>query len=127
LLWTDGAALVATGSPSADVDCAGRSFTIGQANNVFIFPGVGLGALVARAREVTDGAFMVAAHTLADSVDQSRFDAGALYPPIADLRRAARSVAIAVVRELRDSGYGRQMSDEEIEPAVDAAMWEPDY
>jgi malic enzyme len=127
LSWTDGVALVATGSPSADVECAGRRFTIGQANNVFIFPGVGLGALVARTREVTDGAFIVAAHTLANLVDQSRLSAGALYPPIADLRRTAREVAVAVVRELRDSGYGRHLADDEIEPAVDAAMWEPDY
>jgi malate dehydrogenase (oxaloacetate-decarboxylating) len=125
--WTDGTALVATGSPSADVDFAGRRFTIGQANNVFIFPGVGLGALVACAREVTDGAFMVAAHTLAGLVEQPALDAGVLYPPIADLRRVARVIAVAVVRELRDSGYGRQLSDDEIEQAVGAAMWEPDY
>jgi len=125
--WSNGQAMVATGSPSADVEFAGRRFVIGQANNVLVFPGVGLGALVACAREVTDGAFMVAAHTLAGLVEQPALDAGVLYPPIADLRHVARAVAVAVVRELRNSGYGRQLSDDEIELAIDAAMWEPDY
>jgi malate dehydrogenase (oxaloacetate-decarboxylating) len=125
--WTSGRALVATGSPTGDVDFDGRHLTIGQANNVFIFPGVGLGALVASTREVTAEAFMVAAHELATLVSAERLAAGSLYPPISDLRVAARAVAIRVVRELRDSGYGRQLRDEDIEPAVDAAMWYPEY
>ncbi len=125
--WTDGRAIVATGSPSAPVEFGGTRRTIGQANNVFIFPGVGLGAIVAEAREVSDDAFGVAAHELATHVTAERLAAGAIYPPIADLRHVARAIAIAVVRHLRDSGYGRQFRDEEIEPAVDRAMWWPDY
>jgi malic enzyme len=123
LRWTGGRALVATGSPFASPE--GR--VIGQANNVFIFPGVGLGALVAEAREVTDEAFMTAAEELAASVTADRRAAGGIYPPISDLRPIARRIAIAVVRRLRDTGYGRQLRDEDIEPAVDAAMWAPDY
>ena len=124
LAWTRGRALVATGSPAA----AGEGGpTIGQANNVFIFPGVGLGALVAEAREVTDDAFLTAAEELAASVRHERLAAGAIYPPIAELRRIARRIGVAVVRRLRDTGYGRQFRDEEIEPAVDGAMWTPDY
>ena len=119
LAWTGGRALVATGSPSRDVTLADGRRTIGQANNVFIFPGVGLGAIVAEAREVTDDAFLVAARELAALVSDERLAAGAIYPPVGDLRRIARAIAIAVVRELRDSGYGRQYRDEEIEPAVD--------
>jgi malate dehydrogenase (oxaloacetate-decarboxylating) len=125
--WTDGRALVATGSPSADVDLAGIRRTIGQANNVFIFPGVGLAAVVAEAREVTDDTFLVAARELAGLVSADRLASGAIYPPIRDLRRIARTIAVAVVRELRDSGHGRQYRDEEIEPAVDRAMWWPEY
>ena len=123
LAWTDGRALIATGSPFTLPD--GR--LIGQANNVFIFPGVGLGALVAEAREVTDEAFLTAATELAASVSKERLGRGGIYPPISDLRAIARRIAIAVVRRLRDTGYGRQFRDEEIEPAVDQAMWTPAY
>jgi malic enzyme len=123
IAWTEGRALIATGSPFTVPD--GR--VIGQANNVFIFPGVGLGALVAEAREVTDEAFATAAEVLAASVSAERLAAGGIYPPISDLRAIARRIAIAVVRRLRDTGYGRQFRDEEIEPAVDQAMWTPNY
>jgi malic enzyme len=124
IAWTRGRALIATGSPVAPVP---GGPTIGQANNVFIFPGVGLGALVAEAREVTDDAFLTAADELASSVSRERLTAGAIYPPIADLRLIARRIGVAVVRRLRDTGYGRQFRDEDIEPAVDGAMWTPDY
>jgi malic enzyme len=127
LRWTDGRALVATGSPVANVEMDGRRWTIGQANNVFIFPGVGMGALVASAREVTDDVFMVAAHELAEMVSDERLSSGALYPPISELLAAAKAVAVRVVRELRDSGYGRQLRDDEIAAQVEAAMWLPAY
>ncbi len=125
--WTDGRALVATGSPNPDVVLPDGRRIIGQANNVFIFPGVGLGAIVAEARELTDEAFLVAAREFSAMVSPDRLAAGAMYPPIRDLRRIARTIAVAVVKQLRDSGYGRQYRDEEIEPAVDAAMWWPEY
>ncbi len=127
LRWTDGRALVATGSPSAQVTHGDVTRIIGQANNVFVFPGVGLGAMVAEARELTDEAFLVAARTLAGLISNERLEHGAIYPPIAELPRAARAIAIALVGHLRDSGYGRQYRDEEIEPAVDRAIWQPDY
>jgi malic enzyme len=127
LEWTDGRALVATGGPSGDVEVRGARRTIGQANNVFVFPGVGLAAIVAQAREVTDDAFLVAARELATLVSAERVASGAIYPPVGDLRRIARTIAVAVVRHLRDSGYGRQYRDEEIEPVVDGAMWWPEY
>jgi malic enzyme len=127
LAWTDGRAMVAAGGPSRDVVGPGGRTVIGQANNVFVFPGVGLGAIVAETREVTDEMFLVAAHELAALVSVDRLRAGALYPPIADLRSVARAIAIAVAREARDGGHGRDRSDLEIEAAVDAAMWWPDY
>jgi malate dehydrogenase (oxaloacetate-decarboxylating) len=127
LRWTDGRALVATGSPSGDVESFGRSRTIGQANNVFIFPGVGLGAIVAEAREITDETFLVAARQLAALASVRRINGGAIYPPVGELRRIARAIALAVVRHLRDTGFGRQYRDEDIAPAVDRAMWWPEY
>ena len=127
LAWTDGRALVATGSPFADVEVAGQRRCIGQANNVLIFPGVGLGAMVAEAHELTDEVFRVAAGELASLVTPERLAAGAIYPPISALRAVARAVAVAVVRHVQESGYGRQFHPDEIEPAVERAIWYPDY
>ena len=119
LAWTDGRALVAAGGPSRDVVGPGGTRVIGQANNVFVFPGVGLGAIVAETREITDEMFLVAAHELAGLVSADRLRTGALYPPIAGLRAVARAIAVAVAREARDGGHGRDRSDLEIEAAVD--------
>ena len=127
LAWTDGRALIASGSPFAPVATAHGMRVIGQANNVFVFPGVGLGAIVAEARELTDEAFAVAAHELAAQVHPARLASGAIYPSIGDLRSVARAIAVRLARHLRDTGYGRQYRDEEIEPAVDGAMWSPAY
>ncbi len=127
LAWTEGRALVATGSPSRDVSSPAGMRVIGQANNVFIFPGMGLGAIVAETREVTDDMFLVAARELAGLVSGDRLRTGAIYPPIASLRAVARAIAVAVVRQARDAGHGRDYADEEIEPAVDRAMWWPAY
>ena len=127
LAWTDGRALVATGGPSREVDGPAGRRMIGQANNVFIFPGVGLGAIVAEARQLTDDDFLLAAQVLASLVSEERLLAGAVYPPIGELRRVARAVAVAIVRHARDRGYGRRYRDEEVEPAVDRAMWWPEY
>ncbi len=127
LTWTDGRALVAAGGPSREVNGPGGTRVIGQANNVFIFPGIGLGTIVAEAREVTDDMFLVAAHELAGLTSDERLGMGALYPRIDDLRAVARTLAIAVVREARDRGLGRDIADGDIAPAVDRAMWWPAY
>ncbi|HET8643121.1 MAG TPA: NAD-dependent malic enzyme [Pseudonocardiaceae bacterium] len=127
LAWTDGRALVATGSPFDPVPLAdGTVRLVGQANNVFVFPGVGLGAIVSRSRVVTDRMFLVAARTLAALTPRDRIDRGALYPPLADLRPISRAIAVAVAHEAVESGISR-MDPARIEPAVDAAMWMPAY
>jgi len=125
--WTDGRAIVATGSPSRDVEWGGRRRTIGQANNVFIFPGMGLGAIVAEAREITDEMFLLASRTLADLVSPERLNAGVLYPAVSDLREVSRQIAAKVVCQCRDCGVGRLYRDEEILDAIDSAMWFPSY
>jgi malic enzyme len=125
LAWTDGRALVATGSPFDPVPVHGRRRIIGQANNVFVFPGVGLGVIVSRARAVTDRMFMVAATTLGGLISADRIASGALYPPIAELRSVSRAIAIEVAGEACSSGVGSL--DGSIEAAVDAAMWTPAY
>jgi malic enzyme len=127
LEWTNGRALVATGSPFGSVEYAGRTVRIGQGNNVFVFPGVGLGVLVSDTREVTEGMFAAAAETLAAAVGEEDLREGALYPKVERLREVTARVAEAVVREARDRGFGRPFADAEIAPAVAAAMWEPRY
>ena len=119
--WTDGRAIIATGSPFRSV--AGRE--IGQANNVFIFPGLGLGAIVAEASRISDAMVLVAARTLADAVTAERLAAGALYPPIPALRAVSRSIALAVAREAVTSGLAPE--NESLEADLDAAMWWPAY
>ena len=127
LAWTDGRALVATGSPFEPVTHAGRSITIGQGNNVFIFPGVGLGVLLAEASEVTDGMFSVAAQRLADEVQASDLASGSLFPPPRAIRRVSARIAEAVIAEARDTGLGRDIPDKDILGVVAEAMWEPRY
>jgi malate dehydrogenase (oxaloacetate-decarboxylating) len=127
IAWTDGRALIATGSPFDPVTHGGRVHRFGQGNNSFIFPGIGLGVLVSQAQEVTDRMFAVAAEALAAEVHQDDLDAGSLFPPIRDLRRVTARVAEAVVREARDSGAGRAIEDPDIAAAVAAAMWNPAY
>jgi malic enzyme len=127
LEWTRGRAIVATGSPFPPVDRGARTHEIGQANNAFCFPGIGLGALVAEAREVTDEMFLVAAEALAGVVSEARLAEGSLYPNPSDLRVASRAIAVAVARAARDAGVGRQLREDELGPAVDEMMWEPRY
>jgi malate dehydrogenase (oxaloacetate-decarboxylating) len=125
--WTNGRALVATGSPFDPVPYQGRMITISQANNSFIFPGVGLGVLVAEAKEVTDGIFAVAAQALADEVKATDLASGSLFPSTHDIRRISQRIAEAVVAEARNSGVGRQIPDAEIPKAVAAMIWDPAY
>jgi malic enzyme len=126
LAWSGGRALVATGSPFDPVPVDGGARVIGQANNVFIFPGLGLGAIVARASEITDAMFLAAATTLAELTPDDRLAQGALYPRLAELRPISRAIAVAVVREAQESGVATTPIPD-VEAAVDAAMWQPDY
>lgn len=127
LRWSDGRALVATGSPFSPVQVAGRPVTIGQANNVFVFPGIGLGVIASQSRQVTDRMFLIAARTLASWVTSHRLDEGALYPALGNLRDISRSIAVAVAREASVAGVGRPMTDTQIEDTVNRQMWWPDY
>jgi len=126
--WTGGRALIATGSPFDPVLYGGRSIRIGQGNNAFVFPGLGLGALVSEAREVTESMFAAAAVRLAAEVHEEDFQAGMLFPPQSHMRRVARGIAEAVVRQAREDGVaGRVLTDAEIPEVVAAAMWTPEY
>jgi malic enzyme len=127
LRWTEDRALVATGSPFPPVATPDGEREIAQANNVFVFPGLGLGAIVAEARKITDGMLLAAARTLAELVTDDRLAGGTLLPPIADLRPIARRVAIAVATEARRASVAGLSDDRDIDAEVTAATWWPTY
>ena len=127
LRWTAGRAVVATGSPFEPVEVDGVRREIGQANNVFIFPGVGLGAIAAETRVITERMFLLAARTLAEAVSPARFASGAIYPPVGELRTVTRSIAAVVAREAIDAGLAGIPTDTDVDALIDAAIWWPDY
>jgi malic enzyme len=104
-----------------------RTIHIGQANNSFIFPGVGLGVLLSEAKEVTDGMFGAAARRLAEEVGDEDLRAGRLFPPVAEIRRVEAAIAVAVIRQAREEGVGTRLADDDIPLCVRTAMWNPAY
>ncbi|MGA9596244.1 MAG: NAD-dependent malic enzyme, partial [Acidimicrobiia bacterium] len=125
--WTDGKALMATGSPFGPVELGGKVLQVSQGNNVYVFPGVGLGAIVTGATKVTDGMFAAAANELAGLVAEADLAQGVLYPPLADLRSISRKIARAVAIEACESGVGQAMTCSEIDAALDYEIWSLDY
>jgi malic enzyme len=125
--WTDGRALVATGSPFPPVSLPEGRREVAQANNVFVFPGLGLGTIAAEARAVTDGMLLAAARAVAAAVSDDRVAAGALLPPIGNLRAIARDVAIAVAEEARQEGVAGLRPEADLVAEIDAAIWWPAY
>lgn len=124
---TGGRGLIATGSPFAPVKVGDRELFASQCNNLFIFPGVGLGALVAKAHKVTDAMFLAGAKALSTLLTAEQLDKGCLLPEMKDIRQVSFTVAKAVAIEARESGLGRLLSDEELDGVIRKAQWQPHY
>jgi len=127
LAWTDGRALVATGSPFPDVRFRGGTLQIGQCNNVLIFPGIALGVIAAQARRVTDRMFVAAAHQLSALSPMRGAVEGALFPPLTEVREVSRQIARAVGAEAQRDGVAEPSSADELERRIDSAIWSPRY
>ena len=123
--WTDGRALVATGSPFPPVDHDGQRYAVAQANNALIFPGLGLGVAVVKARRISDGMLAAAADAVAELSDASE-PGSALLPPVDDLRSVSAAVGIAVAKAAVADGLAQV---ELVDPIrqVHEAMWRPEY
>ncbi|MFK3904083.1 oxaloacetate-decarboxylating malate dehydrogenase [Bacillus safensis] len=123
--WTDGRALVATGSPFENVEYNGIEHEIGQSNNAFVFPGLGLGSIVTESKIITKGMFVASANAIAEMVDHEKPGAG-LLPSIDKLQEVSIHVAVEVAKAAIEDGVARKTPDN-IEQAVKDAMWIPEY
>lgn len=124
--WTEGRALVATGSPFPEVVHRGRRIRIGQCNNSFIFPGVGLGVIASGARRVTDAMFVAAARVLSECAPALSDPEPPLYPPLEEVRDISFEVALAVAREAHRAGLA-EIDLDNLEQTIGARMWTPQY
>jgi malate dehydrogenase (oxaloacetate-decarboxylating) len=124
--WTDGRALIATGSPFPPATYGGNEVPIAQCNNVYVFPGIGLGVTAVRATRVTDAMMTAAAQAVAEHVDLSAA-IPALLPPRAQLAETATAVGRAAARAAVADGVAPKLTDEQIDQAVAATRWEAVY
>ena len=122
--WTDGRALIGTGTPWEPVPYEGVDYEIGQANNALVYPGIGLGTIVSRAGHVTDGMLLAAAEAIAGLVDVNRAGAG-LLPDVENLRASSATVAVAVANQAAKDGVAEPLGDPV--QAVQEAMWRAEY
>jgi malate dehydrogenase (oxaloacetate-decarboxylating) len=125
--WTDGRAVIGTGSPFPPLKRNGKAFRIDQTNNAYVYPGIGLGAIATGSRQISDGMFLAAAHAVAEK-SPAIHDSGAnLLPALHQIRELTLHVAIAVGKQAQKEGLTRPMSDEAVAAVVRAKMWEPRY
>ncbi|WP_116472685.1 NAD-dependent malic enzyme [Zobellella maritima] len=125
--WTDGQALVATGSPFAPVEYKGRLYEIAQCNNSYIFPGIGLGVLACGAKRVTDAMLMASSRALAACSPLAIKGEGSLLPPLEDIQQVSRQIAKMVAKTAQLQGQALQISDAALDEAIEANFWTPEY
>jgi malate dehydrogenase (oxaloacetate-decarboxylating) len=125
--WTEGRAVIGSGSPFPPLLRNGTRFKIDQTNNSYIFPGVGLGAVAVKARRISDAMLMAAAKALAAASPAASNPDDTLLPPVTALREVAFAVALATAIQAHREGLAPEFATDEIEPAIRAKMWQPRY
>lgn len=127
IAWTQGAALIATGSPFAPVFYQDQLYDIAQCNNAYIFPGLGLGILAAKARRVTEGMLMAASHALAAHSPLVLTEQGGLLPPVAEIETLSRAIAFAVGRAAQQDDVAPVMGEDALRTAIEDMFWQAQY
>lgn len=125
--WTDGRAIFASGSPFPPTTMGGVEHAPGQANNVYVFPGVGLGVIASGATRVTEDMFLAAARTLADQVEPADLQRGSVYPPLREIRNVSKAIAVAVAEIAYDRGLTDDARPDDLEERVAGLMFDPTY
>lgn len=125
--WTEGKALVATGSPFAPVEYNGELFPIPQCNNSYIFPGIGLGVIAAKATRITDAMLSVSSEMLAESSPRANTGKGSLLPALTEIETLSKRIAFAVGKKAIEEGVALDISDDALWAAIDKNYWLPKY
>jgi malate dehydrogenase (oxaloacetate-decarboxylating) len=127
LRWTSGKAMVATGSPFPPVDMGDQTFEIAQCNNSYIFPGIGLGVITAKAARITDNMMMMASKALADASPIAQTGVGALLPPLDSIRDVSKVIAKTVILQAIADGVALPIPYELIDENIEKNFWQPEY
>ena len=125
--WSAGRAIFASGSPFGSVDFEGRRYLPGQGNNVYIFPGIGLGAVACHATRVSEPMFLAAARALASQVTEARLGEGAIYPPLSEIRAVSAQIALAVAEQAYADGLARLPRPDDLREHILTQMYDPSY
>ena len=125
--WTKGKVIIATGSPFGDVLYEGKAFHVAQCNNSYIFPGIGLGVIVSKARTISDEMIMASSNTLADVSPLANTGSGGLLPPLTQITQLSKSIAFNVAKVAMNQGHALTISDDELRDRIEKYFWTPQY
>jgi malate dehydrogenase (oxaloacetate-decarboxylating) len=125
--WTDGSAIIATGSPFEPVTHNGQAHRVVQCNNSYIFPGIGLGVLAVRASHVTDEMLLASSEVLAEAAPQASTAGGGLLPPLQQIAEVSKAIAFAVAKVAQAQGHALEISDAQLHARIDQIFWTPHY
>ena len=125
--WTNGEAIVATGSPYDPIKFNGGIYPIAQCNNSYIFPGIGLGVLAVKAQVISDEMLMAASNTLADASPRANGEGETLLPPLTEIAELSKRIAFAVAKVAQAQGHALEISDEKLMERIEGHFWSPEY